>query len=128
MTRDFPDELLSAFIDDELTPAEREQVEQYLATSESSRNLVADLRSLRSEVAALPAVTVSDAFADRVLQAAITAAKVDGSGKEPANVLEPPPAPGAARAEPPPAATGSTAAIVPEPGFAGIILADAEKT
>lgn len=128
MTRDFPDELLSAFIDDELTPAEREQVEQYLATSESSRNLVADLRSLRSEVAALPAITVSDAFADRVLQAAIAAAKAEGAGSEPANVLEPPPAPGSATAEPPPASTGSTAAIVPEPGFAGIILADAEKT
>jgi anti-sigma factor RsiW len=128
MTSDFPDELLSAFIDDELAPAEREQVDQHLAASESSRQLVAELRSLRSEVAALPPVSVSVAFTDRVLQAAIAAAKADASSAISADLLAPPPAPEMTLAEPPPASTGSTAAIVPEPGFAGIILADAEKT
>src|SRR3954454_8055803 len=118
MTSDFSDELLSAFIDDELTPAEREQVDQHLATSESSRKLVTELRSLRGEVAALPAVTVSDAFTDRVLQAVTAAERAESLAAEPATVLEPPPAPNAATADPPPASTGSTAAILPEPGFA----------
>ena len=35
MTREFPDELLSAFLDGELSPAERAQVEKHLATSEA---------------------------------------------------------------------------------------------
>ena len=126
MTREFPDELLSAFIDDELTPAEREQVEQYLATSESSRKLVAELRSLRGEVGALPMVTVNDAFTDRVLQAAFAAARAEGLSMEPANVLEPPPSPDQAKVEPTPASIGSTAAIITEPNYPGIILADAE--
>ena len=126
MTTEFPDELLSAFIDDELTPAEREQVEQHLATSESSRKLVAELRSLRGEVGALPMVTVNDDFADRVLQAAIAAAKAGGLPTVPANVLEPPPSPDQAKVEPTPAAIGSTAAIITDPSFPGIILADAE--
>src|SRR5690348_12874963 len=128
MTTEFPDELLSAFIDDELTPAEREQVEQYLATSESSRKLVAELRSLRGEVAGLPTVTVDDSFTDRVLQAAIAAARADGLPTVSANVLEGPPAPETAIAEPPPSSTGSTAGLVAEANYPGIILADAEKS
>lgn len=126
MTTEFPDELLSAFIDDELTPAEREQVEQHLATTESSRKLVAELRSLRGEVAALPTVTVNESFADRVLQAAMAAARAEGLPTGPANVLEPPPSPDQAKVEPTPASIGSTAAIITEPNFPGIILADAE--
>src|SRR4051812_47810940 len=126
MTREFPDELLSAFIDDELTPAEREQVEQNLATSESSRKLVAELRSLRGEVAALPTVTVNDSFTDRVLQAAIAAAQADGLPTGSANVLDPPPTPEQAKVETPPASVGSPAAIMAKPNSPGITPADAK--
>ena len=71
MTREFPDELLSAFLDDELSPAERTQVEQHLAKSEADRQLVAELKSLRGDVAALPQVAVNPDFADRVVRAVL---------------------------------------------------------
>jgi len=75
MTREFPDELLSAFLDDELSPAERAQVEQHLAASAADRQLLAELRSLRSDVASLPSVAVSPDFADRVVRAAVAEAQ-----------------------------------------------------
>src|SRR3954466_8922624 len=75
MTREFPDELLSAFLDNELSPAERAQVEQHLAASAPDRQLLAELKSLRSEVASLPPVTVTPDFADRVVQMAVAEAQ-----------------------------------------------------
>jgi len=80
MTREFPDELrnndfLSAFLDNELPPAERAQVEQHLAASAADRQLLAELQSLRSDVAALPPVTVKADFADRVVRAALAEAE-----------------------------------------------------
>jgi Putative zinc-finger len=75
MTREFPDELLSALIDDELSPAERAEVERHLAASEADRQLVAELKALRAEVASLPRVTVSPHFADRVVRAAMAEAE-----------------------------------------------------
>jgi anti-sigma factor RsiW len=78
MTRPFPDESLSAFLDDELEPADREQVEQHLAASEADRLLVADLQRLRGDVASLPPARVSDDFTDRVLAAALAEAERTG--------------------------------------------------
>src|SRR5437763_15714566 len=75
MTREFPDELLSAFLDDELSPAERAQVEKHLATSEADRQLLAELKSLRTDLTSLPKATVSPDFADRVVQAAVAEAE-----------------------------------------------------
>jgi hypothetical protein len=75
MKREFPDELLSAFLDDELTPAERTQVEQHLAASEADRQLVTELKALRSDVAALPKVAVNPDFTDRVVRAALAEAE-----------------------------------------------------
>src|SRR3954469_18421765 len=75
MTREFPDELLSAFLDDELSPAERDQVEKHLATSEADRQLLADLKSLRGDLASLPQAAVSPDFADRVVRAAVAEAE-----------------------------------------------------
>jgi len=132
MTTDFSDELLSAWIDDELAPEERQQVEQHLAHSESARHLVAELQTLRGEVSALPLIPIGDDFTDRVLKAALAAAHAEGLTLQPAdvpapaNVLEPPPPPNAAKVEPTPASIGSTASLVVEPNFPGIILADAE--
>src|SRR3954454_13894859 len=68
MTREFPDELLSAFLDNELSPAERAQVEQHLAASTADSQLLAELKTLRNEVGSLPPVTVSPGFADRVVR------------------------------------------------------------
>jgi hypothetical protein len=75
MTREFPDELLSAFLDDELSQAERAQVERHLATSEPDRQLLAELKSLRGDLASLPQAVVSPDFADRVVQAAVAEAE-----------------------------------------------------
>jgi putative zinc finger protein len=75
MTREFPDELLSAFLDGELSPQEHEQVERHLAVSAADRQLVAKLQSLRSEVQSLPPVAVSADFADRVVRSAIAEAE-----------------------------------------------------
>ena len=43
---DFDDELLSAFIDDELSTAERARVESWLETDSSAQRRVDELRSL----------------------------------------------------------------------------------
>src|SRR4051812_5288277 len=75
MTRDFPDELLSAFLDNELSPAERATVEQHLADNANDRQLLTELKSLRCDLAALPQVAVKADFADRVVRAAVTAAQ-----------------------------------------------------
>jgi hypothetical protein len=75
MTREFPDELLSALLDDELSPSERAKVERHLAASEADRQLLAELKSLRADVATLPKTTVTPGFADRVVRAAVTEAE-----------------------------------------------------
>jgi len=75
MTREFPDELLSAFLDGELSPDERAQVEKHLATSEADRLLLSELQALRSDVAALPPVAISPDFADRVVRSAVAEAE-----------------------------------------------------
>src|SRR3954453_16957515 len=75
MTREFPDELLSAFLDNELSPAERAQVEQHLAASTADRQLLAELKTLRGEVGSLPTVTVTPGFADRGVRAAVAEAE-----------------------------------------------------
>ena len=120
MTREFPDEYFSAFLDDELTPADREQVEKHLATSEADRELVADLQSLRTHVAALPRVAAGDDFTDRVMAAAIAEAERNGMAVGPLQV------PDSATVEPAQTSAGSAAAVLPEPGFTGILAADAE--
>jgi anti-sigma factor RsiW len=75
MTREFPDELLSAHLDGELTDAERAKVERLLAASPPDRQLFEDLKSLRGELASLPRAEVSPDFADRVVQAAVAEAE-----------------------------------------------------
>ncbi len=79
MKREFPDELLSAFLDDELSPAERTQVEQHLAVSEADRQLLTELKALRRDVAALPKVAVNPGFTDRVVRAALAEAESHNS-------------------------------------------------
>ncbi|HEY2412656.1 MAG TPA: zf-HC2 domain-containing protein [Pirellulaceae bacterium] len=149
MTRPFPDELLSAFLDDELEPADREQVEQHLATSEADRLLVAELQRLRGELTALPPVQVSDNFTDRVLAAALAEAERSGMAVGPFDVTQT-----RSVSEDPtqtrsvskgssidltqtrsvsegsnidpvtPSSNGSAASVLPEPGFTGILAAE----
>jgi len=51
---DFDDELLSALVDDELTAAERAQVEERLKSDSRARALVEELRALSTAVKSLP--------------------------------------------------------------------------
>jgi anti-sigma factor RsiW len=124
MTRGFSDELFSAFLDDELEPADREQVEQHLAASEADRLLVAELQRLRGEVAALPPFEVSNHFTNRVLAAALAEAERTGMA------IGALPVPDSAAAEinkvEPNSANGSAASVLPGTGFTGILAADAD--
>ena len=128
MTRPFPDELLSAFLDDELNPADREQVEQHLATSDADRLLVAELQRLRGEVASLPPAEVSSDFTDRVLAAALAEAERSGMAIGPLDTFDPQTrsVSEGPRVEPAASANGSAAAVLPEPGFTGILAAEAD--
>jgi anti-sigma factor RsiW len=127
MTRPFPDELLSAFLDDELDPADREQVEQHLAASEADRLLVAELQRLRGEVASLPPAKVSTDFTDRVLAAALAEAERTGMAIGAFDVTQTRGLTEGADSEPvTPSSNGSAASVLPEPGFTGILAAEAD--
>ena len=64
------DELLSAYVDSELTAGERAQVEQLLAESVEARQIVAELRSLRSTFRQLPQHRLEADFPKKVLRQA----------------------------------------------------------
>lgn len=64
------DELLSAYVDGELTAGERAQVEQLLAESVEARQIVAELRSLRSTFRQLPQHRLEADFPKKVLRQA----------------------------------------------------------
>lgn len=73
MNSDFSDELLSGLLDGELSPSERQRVEQHLARHPADRQLLDELRALRADLQRLPPVTVPPDFAERVVQAALAA-------------------------------------------------------
>ena len=79
MSRDFSDELLSAYLDGELSPDERAVVERHLASCEADRLLLEDLRALRRDMTQLPRATAKPGFADRVVKAAL-ASQVQPAG------------------------------------------------
>ncbi|MEX2121233.1 MAG: zf-HC2 domain-containing protein [Pirellulales bacterium] len=64
------DELLSAYLDDELSADERARVERLLAEQPESRALLEDLRALRSGLESLPRHRLEGNFAERVLRRA----------------------------------------------------------
>jgi anti-sigma factor RsiW len=88
MTRPFDDELLSAYLDDELSAEERGLVEDRLATSAADRELLDELRTLRSELRSLPTSGARNGFAERVVAAAVAA-----KGRETQVVVSPAAAP-----------------------------------
>ena len=78
------EELLTGYLDDELTPSEREQVEELLRTSAEARQLLEELRAMRETLQALPRYTISagqsgEAFAQRILQRAEREVLVQGT-------------------------------------------------
>src|SRR5215831_17778870 len=64
------DLLLSAYLDGELNAEERAHVEQLLASSAEARQLVDELRALRTSLQELPQHTLEMEFAQRVLDRA----------------------------------------------------------
>jgi anti-sigma factor RsiW len=64
------DELLSAYLDNELTTPARAEVEAWLASDAEARQTLAELRGVREALAALPRMTVGEDLADSVLQLA----------------------------------------------------------
>lgn len=63
-------ELLSAYLDDELTAAERVQVEKMLAENPAARQLVDELRALRASLQSLPPRKLPGDLSETVLQTA----------------------------------------------------------
>lgn len=64
---DFDDELLSAYVDNELTAAERAAVEERLHTDERARQVVAELRAASDAVKSLPREKLGRDLAGSVL-------------------------------------------------------------
>jgi hypothetical protein len=64
----FSDELISAYLDDELTDDERVQVEDVLAQSAVHRQMFDELRALRESMRTLPRYQLGSAFQQRVLR------------------------------------------------------------
>ena len=75
----FDDELLSAYLDDELAPDERARVDERLASDPASRQLLADLRGVSQAMKGLPAETVGVDLREAVLRRAERAMLVGGS-------------------------------------------------
>jgi anti-sigma factor RsiW len=63
-------ELLSGYLDGELTPAERAVVEQLLAKDAKAGELLADLRGIRADLQQVPKVQLPEQFANEVLRSA----------------------------------------------------------
>jgi anti-sigma factor RsiW len=80
------DELLSAFVDGELSDEEREAVEAVLDQDEEQRGLVIEYQELQVQLESLPKFRVSKGFADRVLQ---RIAAIDGEREAPVNADAP---------------------------------------
>jgi len=70
MTRPFSDELISAYLDGELTAEEREFVAAQLRDNAELRRMCDELRSLRATLQAMPVAEPPEDFAERVLRQA----------------------------------------------------------
>jgi len=85
-------ELLSAYLDGELSAAEQADVERLLATSQAARQLLDELRTLSSTLQALPQYKLDEDLSQRVLRSAERQILT-----EPDRLPSPAPAPVAAR-------------------------------
>src|SRR5688500_11673944 len=80
MNREFNDELLSAYLDGQLSTSDAAAVEAQLIASPQSRQLLDELRTIGQQVRDLPRVTADADFTDRVVRAAV-AAKAQNNGQ-----------------------------------------------
>ncbi len=81
----FDDELLSAYVDGELTGEELAQVERRLADDPQSRQLVEELRALGQEIQSLPQETVGEDLRATIMQRAERAMLL-GTGEQQATL------------------------------------------
>jgi len=70
MSHDTNEELLSAYLDGELSANEQQRVEQLIAEQDEARQALEELRSLRETLQSFPRRKLGDGFSDRVLDAA----------------------------------------------------------
>lgn len=84
---EFDDELLSAYVDGELTAAERARVEERLRSDPLAAQLVEELRSLSSEIQRLPREPLGRDLRDNIL-AEIDQARADLAAHGPATLSE----------------------------------------
>ncbi len=83
-------ELLSAYLDGEVTAPERARIEQLLAESADARRVLDELKSTSMTVQALPELRLADDLTDRILRKAEHAI-LSGEGQpEPAQPVSPP--------------------------------------
>ncbi|MCE9525231.1 MAG: zf-HC2 domain-containing protein [Planctomycetales bacterium] len=75
MSQELHDERISAYLDGELSPSERAEMDELLKTSSSHQQMLVELTSLRESLQSLPHYTLGNDFADRVTVAAQKAAK-----------------------------------------------------
>ncbi len=68
MTTEFPDELISAYLDGELTGDDKSRVEELLMDSVEHRRMFNELRALRDSLKSLPRYSLGDDFADKVVR------------------------------------------------------------
>lgn len=76
------DELLSAYLDDELAPEERADVERMLAEDASSRQLLEELKALHSTLHTLPKDHLGSDFSKQVMQIAERSMLVGSSSED----------------------------------------------
>jgi hypothetical protein len=76
------EELISAYLDGELTAQEQAQVERALASDARLRQLHDDLRALRQRLQVMPQQKLGADFAERVLRAAVERANPSQRGAE----------------------------------------------
>jgi hypothetical protein len=79
---DYCYELISAYVDGELTPDECARVEQLVASSDEYRQALADMRAVGEELQGLPQHHLGDLFADHVIAVARSADMKRGSHRD----------------------------------------------
>ncbi|MCA9216942.1 MAG: zf-HC2 domain-containing protein [Planctomycetales bacterium] len=82
------DELLSGYLDNELSVDERQRVERALESDERCRRILSELKTLRDGLGTLPRASVDDQFQQRVMERILQAtnATTAGQGSEAAHV------------------------------------------
>jgi anti-sigma factor RsiW len=81
----FSDDLISAYLDDELSAEERSQVEQALKEDAEFRDVCDELRELRDRFGALPRYKLGKTLVDRVMRRAERAMLTSSAGGAPAS-------------------------------------------